>query len=84
MQIDPHSAIGVGAARQAVLADGVPIVSLATAHPAKFPKAVVEAYDEQPDTPQRVVDMLTLEENFIPVANKLADVQALIRAKAQA
>lgn len=84
MQIDPHSAIGVGAARQAVVADGVPIVSLATAHPAKFPKAVVEAYDEQPDTPQRVVDMLTLEENFIPVANKLADVQALIRAKAQA
>ena len=84
MQIDPHSAIGVGAARQAVLADGVPIVSLATAHPAKFPKAVVEAYDEQPYTPQRVVDMLTLEENFIPVANKLADVQALIRAKAQA
>ena len=84
MQIDPHSAIGVGAARQAVLADGVPIVSLATAHPAKFPKAVVQAYDEQPDTPQRVVEMLTLEENFIPVANKLADVQALIRAKAQA
>ena len=84
MQIDPHSAIGVGAARQAVLADGVPIVSLATAHPAKFPKALVEAYDEQPDTPQRVVDMLTLEENFIPVVNKLADVQALIRAKAQA
>ena len=84
MQIDPHSAIGVGAARQAVMADGVPIVSLATAHPAKFPKAVVEAYDEQPYTPQRVVDMLTLEENFIPVANKLADVQALIRAKAQA
>ena len=84
MQIDPHSAIGVGAARQAVLADGVPIVSLATAHPAKFPKAVVQAYDEQPDTPQRVVEMLTLEENFIPVANKLADVQVLIRAKAQA
>ncbi len=83
MQIDPHSAIGVGAARQAVLADDVPIVSLATAHPAKFPKAVVQAYDEQPDTPQRVLDMLALEENFIPVGNKLTDVQALIRAKAQ-
>jgi threonine synthase len=41
MQIDPHSAIGVGAARKAVLADNVPIVSLATAHPAKFPKAVL-------------------------------------------
>jgi hypothetical protein len=38
----------------------------------------------QPDTPQRVIEMLTREENFIPVANKLADVQVLIRAKAQA
>ena len=43
-QIDPHSAVGIGAAQRAVLADGVPMVTLATAHPAKFPKAVLEAY----------------------------------------
>jgi len=81
MQIDPHSAIGVGAARKAILPDEVPIVSLATAHPAKFPKAVHEAYDDVPDTPQRVTDMLARQEHFTPIANSLSDVQALIRAK---
>jgi threonine synthase len=83
MQIDPHSAIGVGAARRAFLAQGVPIVSLATAHPAKFPKAVHEAYDEAPDTPQRVLDMLARPEHFTPIDNHLADVQAFIRATTQ-
>jgi threonine synthase len=66
-----------------VLAEDVPIVTLATAHPAKFPKAVQEAYATEPDTPQRVVDMLELPEQFTPVANNLADVQALIREKAR-
>ena len=37
MQIDPHSAVGLSAARRAILPDGVPMVTLATAHPAKFP-----------------------------------------------
>ena len=83
MQIDPHSAIGVGAARQAVLPDHVPIVSLATAHPAKFPKAVHEAYDEAPNTPERVTQMLSRDEHFTPIGNHLADVQALIRDKAR-
>ena len=83
MQIDPHSAIGVGAARQAVLPDHVPIVSLATAHPAKFPKAVYEAYDQAPDTPERVTQMLSRDEHFTPIGNHLADVQALIRDKAR-
>ena len=83
MQIDPHSAIGVGAARQAVLPDHVPIVSLATAHPAKFPKAVHEAYDEAPNTQERVTQMLSRDEHFTPIGNHLADVQALIRDKAR-
>ena len=37
MQIDPHTAVGLAAARRAVLPDGVPMVTLATAHPASFP-----------------------------------------------
>ncbi len=82
-QIDPHSAVGVGAARRAVLPEGVPMVTLATAHPAKFPKAVEAAYDAAPDTPQRVTDMLDKPEQFTPCANSLADVQALIRDKAR-
>ena len=82
-QIDPHSAVGVGAAQRAVLPEGVPMVTLATAHPAKFPKAVHAAYGEQPQTPQRVTDMLDKAERFTPCANNLADVQAIIRDKAR-
>ena len=82
-QIDPHSAVGIGAAQRAVLADGVPMVTLATAHPAKFPKAVVEAYDAEPDTPQRVIDMMALPERFSEVANDLATVENHIREKSR-
>ena len=82
-QIDPHSAVGMGAAEKAVLPDGVPMVTLATAHPAKFPKAVAAAYDAEPDTPQRVLDMLQEEERLTPVANDLAAVENAIREKAR-
>ena len=82
-QIDPHSAVGMGAAEKAVLPDGVPMVTLATAHPAKFPKAVTAAYDAEPDTPQRVLDMLQEEERLTSVANDLAAVENAIREKAR-
>ena len=82
-QIDPHSAVGVGAAQRAVLPEGVPMVTLATAHPAKFPKAVEAAYNAQPDTPQRVIDMLDKPERFTECGNDLAAVQGLIRDKAR-
>ena len=53
MTIDPHSAVGVYAARQAH-ADGtvsgdVPIVALACAHPAKFDAAVTKATGVTPN-----------------------------------
>ena len=82
-QIDPHSSVGMGAAEKAVLPDGVPMVTLATAHPAKFPTAVTAAYDAEPDTPQRVLDMLQEEERLTPVANDLAAVENAIREKAR-
>src|SRR3546814_5909927 len=40
--IDPHTAIGLAAARRADVGDA-PVVTLATAHPAKFPDAVERA-----------------------------------------
>lgn len=82
-QIDPHSAVGIGAAARAVLPDNVPMVTLATAHPAKFPKAVMAAYDAAPDTPQRVLDMLEKEERLTPIANELVAVENAIREKAR-
>jgi threonine synthase len=59
------------------------MVTLATAHPAKFPKAVMAAYDAAPDTPQRVLDMLEKEERLTPIANELVAVENAIREKAR-
>jgi threonine synthase len=48
--LDPHSATGIAAAQ--MLADGTtPVICLATAHPAKFSEAVVEATGQGPDIP---------------------------------
>ncbi|WP_432823722.1 threonine synthase [Trichloromonas sp.] len=48
--LDPHTAVGVRAAKE--LSDGeVPVVCLATAHPAKFGDAVKQAIGSAPDMP---------------------------------
>jgi threonine synthase len=60
--IDPHTAIGLHAARTADLPRDVPVVTLATAHPAKFPEAVERATGHRPDLPSRVGDLFEREE----------------------
>ena len=79
MQIDPHTAVGLAAARRAVLPDGVPMVTLATAHPAKFPAAVEAAFGIGPDIPARVREMMAQPERISPVDNALGAVQTFIR-----
>jgi len=58
--VDPHTAIGLAAARQ--LGADVPVVTLATAHPAKFPDAVERATGVRPALPRRVGDLHAREE----------------------
>jgi len=41
--LDPHTAVGVAAARRMVAMEAPPVISLATAHPAKFPEAIGKA-----------------------------------------
>jgi len=60
--IDPHTAIGLGAARQADV--DAPIVTLATAHPAKFGDAVERATGVRPVLPARVGDLFDREERY--------------------
>ncbi|MGC1270630.1 MAG: threonine synthase [Croceibacterium sp.] len=62
--IDPHTAIGLHAARAAGLAADVPVVTLATAHPAKFPEAVERATGVRPSLPNRMGDLFEREERF--------------------
>lgn len=62
--IDPHTAIGLHAARAAGLPREIPVVTLATAHPAKFPDAVERATGQRPALPSRVGDLFDREERY--------------------
>ncbi len=69
----PHTAVGVAVARQHV-EPGVPMVTLATAHPAKFPDAVEQAIGLRPPLPPHMAALFDLPERVTRVEN---DVQAL-------
>jgi threonine synthase len=60
--LDSHSAVGVAVARK--LAIKAPFVSLATAHPAKFPEAVEQATGNHPALPARFADLGRRKERF--------------------
>jgi threonine synthase len=77
--IDPHTAVGVGAAR-AVGRGGEPIVCLSTAHPAKFPDAVRKATGVDPPVPDRLAAALEGEERYDRLANDLEQVKAYVAA----
>lgn len=62
--LDPHSAIGLAAARRAGLAAEVPVVTLATAHPAKFADAVERATGMRPPMPARLGDLHDRQERY--------------------
>jgi len=62
--IDPHTAIGLHAARAAELPREVPVVTLATAHPGKFRDAVERATGKRPRLPARVGDLFDREERY--------------------
>ena len=62
--IDPHTAIGLAAARRAELPAEVPVVTLATAHAAKFGDAVERATGVRPSLPGRVGDLFEREERY--------------------
>ena len=77
--IDPHSAVGLYGARQArkdkIVGDEVPIISLACAHPAKFPDAVEKAVNERPTLPPHLADLMTRDERFEVIDNELEAIQ---------
>ena len=77
---DPHSAIGIAAARACKPARGVPTVAMATAHPAKFPDAIEQAIGRRPDLPPALADLMTRPERFVVLPNDPAAVEANVRA----
>jgi threonine synthase len=79
--IDPHTAIGLAAARaRAPVDDSIPVIALETAHPAKFPDAVERATGIRPALPPHLKDLFDRPERCTSVANDLAAVTEQVRA----
>ena len=76
--IDPHTAIGLYAARSLDWRDGVAVVTLATAHPAKFREAVERATGFRPGLPARVGDLFGRGERCMHLPNDYDAVRAYI------
>lgn len=76
--IDPHTACGTAAARRVGIAPGIPVVSHAQAHPAKFPDAVRSAIGRDPEVPERLQRLMDLPERVTVLPNDLATVQGFI------
>src|SRR6056297_646928 len=74
----PHSAIGVAVA-EAQRDRATPMVTLATAHPAKFPDAVQKATGLPPPLPERMADLFDREERMTRVPNDLDQLETLIK-----
>jgi threonine synthase len=83
--VDPHTAIGVAAARRALARDpATPVVALATAHPAKFPEAVARAIGRRPVLPGRLGEIDSRPERFSVLPNDAAAAARFVRAHARA
>jgi threonine synthase len=77
---DPHTAIGIAAARALPCSGGVPVVAMATAHPAKFPDAMERATGHRPALPARMADLFERTERFTVLPNDLGAIEAAVRA----
>jgi threonine synthase len=82
--LDPHTAIGVQAGRKTRRHQQVPMICLATAHPAKFPEAVKQAGQTQdPPLPHHMRDLFERQERCELLENDLAALNRFIAHRVQ-
>jgi threonine synthase len=74
--VDPHSAVGIAVAERHL--GMTPMVSLATAHPAKFPEAVEQACGVHPELPDWAQPILSREERYAVLPAELGAVEQAI------
>jgi threonine synthase len=80
--IDPHTAVGLCVAKEHATPD-VPMITLATAHPAKFPDAVEKATGVRPALPAHLADLFDRPERTQTLPNDLRVVQDFVASVAQ-
>jgi len=79
--LDPHTAVGVGAAQAHVDEAETPIVTLATAHPAKFPDAVEAVTGTRPALPPHLADLYERTERMTTLPAEIKPIQNFIAAE---
>ncbi|MBW6419390.1 threonine synthase [Celeribacter sp. PS-C1] len=77
--ICPHTAVAVKVAEEHL--GDVPMISLSTAHPAKFPAAVEAACGVYPALPEHMADLFDRDERFTVVPNDLDGLKTLIKER---
>ena len=82
--IDPHSAVGLAAARKSDIDPAIPMVTLATAHPAKFPDAVERSTGVRPPLPARLSNLFKREEHYARLPGTFEAVSEYIAERAVA
>ena len=85
MLVDPHTAVGLGAVQQLIRCGDVhgDVVTLATAHPAKFPDAVERATGIRPQLPPHLADLFDRPERTTVLPNDLAQVERFVESVAR-
>ena len=74
---DPHTAVGLHVAEK-FISEKRPIITLSTAHPAKFPDAVKDASGRYPELPESMKAMMEKEERFTVLPNEIAEIERFI------
>lgn len=77
--VDPHTAVGIRAARECNADLSTPMITLSTAHPAKFSDAINEAGLDTPELPLHLRDLFEKEEHYSVVPNELAAVTEFVK-----
>ncbi len=77
--LDPHTAVGVAATEALLGSLSTPVITLATAHPAKFPDAVQQATGQHPALPPHLADLMSREETIIRIGNDVEAVKHYLR-----
>lgn len=79
---DPHTAVGLAVAERHL--GSVPMVTLSTAHPAKFPDAVEAACGIKPDLPSWTGDLMDRQEHYQVLPARLETIEDAIESRARA
>ena len=79
--LDPHTAVGYAVGRARRRDPDVPLIALATAHPAKFPDAVEAATGVRPELPPRLAALMTRPERVETMDDDLSAIKDFVRGR---